>query len=139
MTTFARFGSLSWILFFFFLNVPLQWIRFLNLNLLYWHQCIYVYSYFSALCLQMYIFHNSFFCMFILLFSILTLLKVIKLTFNMYSIIRTNLRILQIVLHYYFHENIKENPNCHGILNWILQILLYHCSKQHKNIKNLVY
>ena len=139
MTTFARFGSLSWILFPSVLNVPLQWIRFLNLNLLYWHQCIYVYSYFSALWLQMYIFHNSFFCMFILLFSILTLLKVIKLTFNMYSIIRTNLRILQIVLHYYFHENIKENPNCHSILNWILQILLYHCSKQHKNIKNLVY
>ena len=28
------------------------------------------------------------------------------------------------------------NPNFQGILNQILQILLYHCSKQHKNIEN---
>ena len=32
---------------------------------------------------------------------------------------------------------IKGNPNFQGILNRILQILLYHCNKQHKNIKNL--
>ena len=31
----------------------------------------------------------------------------------------------------------KGNPNFQGILNWILQILLCHYSKQHKNIKNL--
>ena len=30
----------------------------------------------------------------------------------------------------------KGNPNSQDILNWILQILHYYCSKQHKNIKN---
>ena len=34
-------------------------------------------------------------------------------------------------------EIIKENPNFQCILDWILQILLYHGSKQHKNIENL--
>ena len=32
---------------------------------------------------------------------------------------------------------IKGNPNFQGMLNWILQILFYQWSKQHKNIKNL--
>ena len=31
----------------------------------------------------------------------------------------------------------KGNPNFQGILNWILQIFLYHCNKQYKNIENL--
>ena len=31
----------------------------------------------------------------------------------------------------------KGNPNFQGILNWILQILHYHCGKQHKHIENL--
>ena len=31
----------------------------------------------------------------------------------------------------------KGNPNFQGILNWILEILHYHCSNQHKNIENL--
>ena len=30
----------------------------------------------------------------------------------------------------------KGNPNFWSILNWILQILLYHCRKQHKNFEN---
>ena len=33
----------------------------------------------------------------------------------------------------------KGNTNFQGLLNWILQILLYHCSKQHKNIENLLF
>ena len=33
----------------------------------------------------------------------------------------------------YFH---KGKLNFQGILNWVLQILLYHCSKQLKNVKN---
>ena len=33
----------------------------------------------------------------------------------------------------YFHTG---NLNFEGILNWVLQILLYHCSKQLKNVKN---
>ena len=36
-------------------------------------------------------------------------------------------------------KNGKGNPNYQGILNWILQILHYHCSKQHKNIENLLF
>ena len=34
---------------------------------------------------------------------------------------------------------LKGNPNFKGILNLIIQILLYHCDKQHKNIKNLLF
>ena len=34
---------------------------------------------------------------------------------------------------------VKENPNFQGILSWIQQILLYHCSKQHKNIQILLF
>ena len=30
----------------------------------------------------------------------------------------------------------KGNPNSQGILNWIIQILHYYYSKQHKNIEN---
>ena len=33
----------------------------------------------------------------------------------------------------------KENPNFQVILNWILQILLLHCSKQHRNIEKLLF
>ena len=33
--------------------------------------------------------------------------------------------------------DIKGNQNFQGILNGILQILLYHCSRQHKSIENL--
>ena len=36
-----------------------------------------------------------------------------------------------------FREVFKGNSNFQGILNWILQILLYHCSKQHKITENL--
>ena len=39
----------------------------------------------------------------------------------------------------YYKYKFKGNPNSQGILNWILQILLYQCSKQHKNIKNLLF
>ena len=31
---------------------------------------------------------------------------------------------------------LKGNPNSQGILNWIIQILHYYYSKQHKNIEN---
>ena len=31
--------------------------------------------------------------------------------------------------------NVTGNPNFQGILNWMLQILHYHCSKQHKNLQ----
>ena len=35
---------------------------------------------------------------------------------------------------------LKGNPNFQGILNWILQISYkYHCSKQQKNIENLLF
>ena len=34
---------------------------------------------------------------------------------------------------------VKENPNFQGILSWIQQILLYHRSKQHKNIEILLF
>ena len=34
---------------------------------------------------------------------------------------------------------IKGNINYQGILNWILQLLNYHWSKQQKNIKNLTF
>ena len=37
----------------------------------------------------------------------------------------------------YWKCHFKGDPNFQDILNWILQILLYHCNKQHKNIKNL--
>ena len=33
-------------------------------------------------------------------------------------------------------EIVKGNPNSQGILNWIIQILHYYYSKQHKNIEN---
>ena len=36
-----------------------------------------------------------------------------------------------------FNSVLKGKPNFQGILNWILQIWLYHCDKQHKNINNL--
>ena len=49
-----------------------------------------------ALCLHMYIFHKSFLCLFCCS-AFLTLLEVIKLTFIVYFIIRTNLRIFQIL------------------------------------------
>ena len=39
----------------------------------------------------------------------------------------------------YYKYKFKGNPNSQGILNWILQILLYQCSKQHKNIENLLF
>ena len=39
----------------------------------------------------------------------------------------------------YCKYKFKGNPNSQGILNWILQILLYQCSKQHKNIENLLF
>ena len=32
--------------------------------------------------------------------------------------------------------NFKGNPNSQGISNWIIQILHYYYSKQHKNIEN---
>ena len=35
-----------------------------------------------------------------------------------------------------FQKNVKGNPNSQGILNWIIQILHYYYSKQHKNIEN---
>ena len=36
-----------------------------------------------------------------------------------------------------FYNMFKGNPNFQGILNWIIQILYYHCRKQHKNIEKL--
>ena len=36
-----------------------------------------------------------------------------------------------------FYNMFKGNPNFWGILNWIIQILYYHCRKQHKNIEKL--
>ena len=33
-------------------------------------------------------------------------------------------------------QQLKENPNFQGILNWIIQIFHYYCRKQHKNLKN---
>ena len=35
------------------------------------------------------------------------------------------------------NQHVKGNSNFQGILNWILQVLLCHCSKQHKNIEKL--
>ena len=34
------------------------------------------------------------------------------------------------------NSGLKGNPNSQGILNWIIQILHYYYSKQHKNIEN---
>ena len=41
--------------------------------------------------------------------------------------------------YHHEHNHSFRNPNFHCILNWILQILHYDCSKHHKNIQNLVY
>ena len=47
------------------------------------------------------------------------------------------------ILWFYVWENspvsnyFKGDPIFQGILNWILQILLYYRSKQHKNIENV--
>ena len=41
---------------------------------------------------------------------------------------------------FYIHKlgmYFKGSSNFQGILNYILQILHYHCSKQHKNMENL--
>ena len=38
-----------------------------------------------------------------------------------------------------FNSMLKGDPNFQGTLNCILQILLYHCDKQHKNINNLLF
>ena len=35
------------------------------------------------------------------------------------------------------NQHFKGNSNFQGILNWILQVLLCHSSKQHKNIEKL--
>ena len=46
---------------------------------------------------------------------------------------------LVIFLSLFFHFvvlTLKGNSNSQGILNWIIQILHYYYSKQHKNIKN---
>ena len=39
----------------------------------------------------------------------------------------------------YYKYKFKGNPNFQRMLNWILQILLCQCSKQHKNIENLLF
>ena len=36
----------------------------------------------------------------------------------------------------YVLKHFKGNPNSQGVLNWIIKILHYYYSKQHKNIKN---
>ena len=56
----------------------------------------------------MYIFHNF---VFIFCSTFITLLEVIKLTFNVYSIKRINPGIFQIIPYYYFYENNSISNN----------------------------
>ena len=49
--------------------------------------------------------------------AFITLLQVIKLTFDVYSIIRTNLRIFQIIIYYFFYVNINISNNNFNFFN----------------------
>ena len=81
----------------------------------------------SAMCTSFIIF-CLFFCS-----AFITLLEVIKLTFNVYSIKRINLRIFQIIFYYYFYENNSISNNSFNLylfkrvtfdVMWCLLILI---------------
>ena len=89
----------------------------LSMHICSFQQSAYICTSFIILCL--------FFCS-----AFITLLEVIKLTFNVYSIKRINLRIFQIIFYYYFYEsNSISNNNFNSclfqrvfVLFWLLML-----------------